>query len=187
MEPVTLTTERLVLRPPTSDDADAIERACQDPEIPRWTTVPSPYTRKDAEDFIRLIGEWWDDGSEHVWSMFRDGVLVGSIGLHNIETHHTGHSAELGFWVAADARGHGYVTEAAKAVIDWGFAERGLVRIRWQAVVGNLPSARAARALGFRYEGEQRQALTGPRGRDDGWIAGLLSTDDRTPVEWPVL
>ncbi|MFY9714862.1 MAG: GNAT family protein [Microbacterium sp.] len=66
-------------------------------------------------------------------------------------------------------------------------AELGLARIRWQAVVGNVPSARAARTLGFRYEGLQRQALTSPRGRDDGWMAGLLATDDRTPVEWPAL
>ncbi|ALX66561.1 GNAT family N-acetyltransferase [Microbacterium sp. XT11] len=187
MEPVTLITERLTLRAPTPSDAEAIERACQDPEIPRWTTVPSPYSRADAEDFIRLIAEWWADGSETVWSIFHEGVLVGSIGLHRIVDHHTGGHAELGYWVAAEARGHGFLAEAGKAVIDWGFAELGLVRIRWQAVVGNIPSARAARALGFRYEGLQRQALTGPRGRDDGWLGGLLVTDDRSPVEWPIL
>ena len=50
-----------------------------------------------------------------------------------------------------------------------------------------ITSARAARALGFRYEGLQRQALTSPRGRDDGWMAALLPDDDRTPVDWPVL
>ena len=187
MEPVTLTTERLVLHPPADTDAEAIERACQDPEIPRWTTVPSPYSRKDAEDFIRLVGRWWADGSEVVWSIYRDDVLIGAIGLHDIVEHHSGGHAELGFWMAAEARGRGYLTEAAKAVIDWGFAELGLVRIRWQAVAGNVPSARAARALGFRYEGMQRQALTSPRGRDDGWVAGLLASDNRTPVPWPVL
>lgn len=72
-------------------------------------------------------------------------------------------------------------------MLDWGFAELGLARVRWQAVVGNVPSARAARALGFRFEGTLRQALTSQRGRDDGWIAGLLRDDDRTPVAWPVL
>ena len=72
-------------------------------------------------------------------------------------------------------------------MIDWGFAERGLARLTWRAVVGNAASARAARALGFRYEGLMRQALTSPRGRDDGWVAGLLATDDRSPVAWPVL
>lgn len=187
MEPVILTTERLVLRAPAEADAEAVELACQDPEIPRWTTVPSPYTRKDAEDFIALVGRSWADGSETVWGIRHDDVLVGMIGLHDITAHPAGADAELGFWIAAPARGNGYIVEAARAVVDWGFTELGLARIRWQAVAGNVPSARAARALGFRYEGLQRQALTSPRGRDDGWLAGLLPTDDRAPVAWPVL
>ncbi|MFJ2368805.1 GNAT family N-acetyltransferase [Microbacterium sp. NPDC087665] len=187
MEAVRLETERLVLAAPTERDLDAITAACQDPEIPRWTTVPSPYTRENAEDYVRLVGEWWADGSETVWGMYVDGELVGSIGLHRITEHPAGGHAELGYWVAASARGKGYVVEASRAVIDWGFAELGLARIAWRAVVGNVASARAARAVGFRYEGLQRQALTGQRGRDDGWMAGLLATDDRSPVDWSIL
>lgn len=187
MEPVTLTTERLVLHVPDESDIDAITAACQDPEIPRWTTVPSPYTRADAEEYVRLIGEWWADGSETIWCAYRDGGLVASIGLHHIVSHHTGGHAELGFWVAASARGNGYLVEAARAVVDWGFDELGLARLGWRAVAGNVASARSARALGFRYEGFARQGLTSTRGRDDGWFAGLLRADDRTPVHWPVL
>lgn len=187
MESASLTTARLVLHAPTEADIDAITAACQDPEIPRWTTVPSPYTRHDADEFVRLVAGAWADGSEFVWAIHADGELVGMVGLHNIADHVTGATAELGFWVTAGARGKGYLVEAARAVIDWGFSDRGFARLRWQAVVGNIPSARAARALGFRYEGLQRQALTSARGRDDGWIAGLLPDDDRTPVDWPIL
>ncbi|WP_372467356.1 GNAT family N-acetyltransferase [Microbacterium maritypicum] len=187
MESVALTTERLVLHAPTEADIDAITEACQDPEIARWTTVPSPYNREDAEHFVRLVAGSWADGSEAVWGMYAGDELVGMIGLHGIATHVTGGAAELGYWVTPAARGKGHLAEAARAVIDWGFTELGLVRIRWQAVAGNVPSARAARALGFRYEGLQRQALTSPRGRDDGWIAGMLHDDDRTPVDWPIL
>ncbi|KQQ68654.1 GNAT family N-acetyltransferase [Microbacterium sp. Leaf320] len=187
MEPVTLTTERLVLHVPDETDIDAITAACQDPEIPRWTTVPSPYTREHGEGYVRLIGEWWADGSQTIWCAYRDGELVASIGLHHITEHHTGGYAEIGYWVAAPARGNGYLVEAARAVVDWGFTELGLARIGWRAVAGNVPSARAARALGFRYEGLARQALTSERGRDDGWFGGLLASDDRTPVEWPIL
>ena len=186
MEPVELRTPRLSLRAPTPVDADAIAEACQDPEIPRWTTVPSPYTRQDAVDFVRLIGEWWADGSQAVWAMYAEDALVGAIGLHHITEHPTGGDAELGYWVAAPARGRGYVTEAARAVIEWGFGELGLARMTWRAVVGNVPSGRSARALGFRFEGTQRRFLTSPRGRDDGWIAGLLRADDRAPVAWPI-
>lgn len=187
MEPATLTTERLVLSIPAETDIDAIADACQDPEIARWTTVPNPYTRQHAVEFVDLVAGAWATGGETVWALRHDGVLVGMIGLHHIEQHAVGGQGELGFWVTAAARGRGFIGEAARAVIDWGFAELGLARIRWQAVVGNVPSARAARALGFRYEGLQRQALTSPRGRDDGWVAGLLASDDRTPVAWSVL
>jgi RimJ/RimL family protein N-acetyltransferase len=187
MESVTLRTDRLVLRAPTTADVDAITAACQDPEIPRWTTVPSPYTREHGEDFVRLVAEWWTAGSQAVWAVFHDDVLVGVVGLHHITPHPSGGSTELGYWATAGARGKGFMVEAARAVIDWGFAELDLARIAWRAVAGNIPSARTARALGFRYEGLQRQALTSPRGRDDGWVGGLLGTDERTPVEWPVL
>ena len=95
--------------------------------------------------------------------------------------------AEIGFWGVAGFRGRGLVGEAARAVVDYAFDELGLARVSWRAVVGNIPSARTARALGFRYEGTLRQGLTSSRGRDDGWVAGLLASDDRAPVDWPVL
>lgn len=118
-------------------------------------------------------------------------AFVGVIGLHKIDTawEHAGGSAEIGFWMAPEGRGSGLLTEAARAVIDWAFSDDGhaLRRIEWRAVVGNVPSARSARALGFRYEGILRQAAANPRGRHDGWVAGLLPTDDRSPVAWPVL
>lgn len=163
MEPVVLRTDRLILRAPTAADVDAIYAACQDPEIPRWTTVPSPYTREHAEGFVELVG------------------------LHHITPHLAGGTAELDFWATAESRGKGFMAEASRSVIDWGFAELSLARIHWQAVAGNIASARTARALGFRYEGELRQALTSSRGRDDGWVAGLLPDDDRSPVDWRIL
>ncbi|MGM1017534.1 MAG: GNAT family N-acetyltransferase [Actinomycetota bacterium] len=187
MEPVTLRTERLLLRAPADSDVDAITAACQDPEIPRWTTVPSPYTRDDAVSFVQLTTQWWEDGVETVWAVHHEGTLVGAVGLHRIAPHPAGGAAELGYWMAAEARGRGFLVEASRAVIDWSFRELDLARVQWRAVVGNVPSARAARALGFRYEGTLRQALAGQRGRDDAWIAGLLRDDDRAPVVWTVL
>ncbi|MGF3055882.1 GNAT family N-acetyltransferase [Microbacterium sp. YY-01] len=187
MQPTILTTERLVLRAPQEQHIDAIWASCQDPEIPRWTTVPSPYTRDHAEGFIQQVATDWQSGSEAVWAMLHDEDLVGMIGLHRIRPHEHGGEAELGYWVSPAGRGQGFLTEAGKQVIDWGFDELGLARIVWRAVVGNIPSARSARALGFRYEGTLRQGLVSHRGRDDGWAASLLPSDDRVPADWPVL
>lgn len=186
MAPVTLRTARLVLSIPTGADIDRITEAAQDPEVPRWTTLPSPYVRQDAEEFIAKAADWWDAETELTWGIRADDRWVGMLGLHRVER---GGSAEIGYWMAAPARGQGYLTEAARSVVDFAFDEGGLdlKRLTWRAVVGNIASARTARTLGFRYEGLLRQGLDGPRGRDDGWIAGLLSTDDRTPHAWPVL
>lgn len=187
MEPVTLRTERLVLSIPTGADIDAITAACQDPEVSRWTTVPSPYSRQHAVDFVEKVTQSWAEGVESVWAVRLDGELAGMIGLHRITAHPSGGEAEIGYWGVASFRGQGVIREAARAVVDFAFDELGAVRLSWRAVAGNVPSARTARSLGFRYEGMLRQGLAGPHGRDDGWIAGLLATDDRTPVEWPVL
>jgi RimJ/RimL family protein N-acetyltransferase len=50
---VRLEDDLIVLRPFTEDDVPAITLACQDPEIPRWTSIPSPYTEEDARAFVR--------------------------------------------------------------------------------------------------------------------------------------
>ena len=187
MESVTLATSRLVLRAPSEADIEAITAACQDPEIPRWTPLPSPYSRADAAGYVRAIADAWADESQAIWCLYREGTLIGAVGLHRIQDHPSGGEAEIGYWLAALARGNGYLVEAAQAVIDWAFENLGLARIGWRATVGNVASARTARALGFQYEGMLRQGLTGPRGRDDGWVASLLAGDDRTPTPWPML
>lgn len=188
MEPVTLRTARLELSLPVVADVDAIYDACQDPETQRYTTVPSPYERKHAEEFVPRVAADWQSGAHLTWAMRDGSLLAGMIGLYRLDGRGAG---ELGYWVSPWSRRRGLLTEAARAVIDWGFSAEGeglgLHRIEWRAVVGNVGSARAARTLGFRYEGTLRQALVGAHGRDDGWIAGLLATDDRTPQPWPVL
>ncbi|HYP72918.1 MAG TPA: GNAT family N-acetyltransferase, partial [Microbacterium sp.] len=154
MEPATLTTTRLELSPPRESDVDAIFAACQDADLQRYTTVPSPYERHHAEGFVAKTREWWDAGSETTWAIRTGDGLVGMIGLHGLGRG----SGEIGYWMAPAARGHGLLTEAARAVIEWGFAQggAGLTRIEWRAVVGNLASARTARTLGFRFEGTLR-------------------------------
>lgn len=186
MQPVTLRTARLELSAPLESDVDAIFEACQDAGIQRYTPVPFPYERTHAEDFVARIPSDWTEGKNLTWGIHEGGALVGTIGMYRIDGMGNG---EIGYWIAPPARGGGRLIEAANAVIDWGFADDGLglARIEWRAVVGNVASARAARALGFRYEGLLRQSLANTKYRDDGWIAGLLKTDERMPQPWPVL
>lgn len=187
-DPVPLYTRRFVLTAPAPSDAGAFYEACQDQGIQHFTTVPSPYTREDAETFIGLTAGWWRDGTNLTWAVRPlgdpDGVL-GVIGLDGVADG----AAELGFWAAPNSRGAGVITEAAGAVLDFAFGAMRLQRVEWNAAVGNIASARVAQKLGFRFEGVRRLGLGGigagsARGRADGWVAGLLATDDRSPVDW---
>ncbi len=187
MDPVTLRTPRLVLRPPALDDVDAITAACQDPAIQRYVPVPVPYAREDAVSYgTEFCALGWASGDRLTWAVLEGGQLVGTVGLHAIADA----AAEIGYWLAPGARGRGFMREAAAAVVDHGFdasAGLSLARIGWRAYAGNTGSASVARALGFRFEGIARLGAMGREGREDDWLAGLLATDDWTPQPWPVL
>lgn len=185
MEPVTLRTVRLELSIPRGADAEAIFAACQDDGIQRFTTVPSPYTRQDAAGFPVKAAAGWAEQTETTWALRHDGVLAGMIGLHRLGRG----EGEIGYWLAPAFRGAGLMSEAADAVVEWGFhGPLALARIEWRAVAGNTASARVAASLGFRYGGRLRQALVNGSGeRRDAWIADLLPDDARAPAGWPVL
>jgi RimJ/RimL family protein N-acetyltransferase len=168
---------------PTPADVDAITAACQDADVQKYTTLPSPYLRAHGEQFVSTAAERWEAGTNLDWALREDDELVGMVGLYRIG----GGTGELGYWVARGARGRGLATEAAGAVVDWALGEAGLARVEWRAVVGNTASARAARSLGFHYEGMLRQGLANSFGRSDGWLAAVLATDDRSPQPWPPL
>jgi RimJ/RimL family protein N-acetyltransferase len=184
MEPVDLHTERLLLSVPRGTDAEALLAACQDPDIQRFTTVPSPYTRRHAAAFPVKAAAGWAEETETIWALRQDDTLAGVVGLHRLGNG----EGELGYWLAPGFRGAGLMTEAARAVVDWGFAgPLALVRIEWRAVAGNTGSARIAERLGFRYAGMLRSALRDGSGhRSDAWLADLLPTDPHTPTVWPI-
>ncbi|WP_405582240.1 GNAT family N-acetyltransferase [Streptomyces sp. NBC_01190] len=179
--PVTLTTDRLLLRPLGPADADAVYAACQDPEIPRWTSVPSPYTREHAADFVgRAVVEGWRDGTLYNFGAFtRDtGTLVGSIGLVRLGLLATpDHQAELGYWTVREQRGKGYTAEAGRAVCGWAFSSLGVERIEWYAEAGNEGSRGVALKLGFVMEGTIRAKIVQGGTRRDAWSGSLLPSD----------
>ncbi|RKS73806.1 RimJ/RimL family protein N-acetyltransferase [Motilibacter peucedani] len=172
--PTTLRTDRLLLRAFTSDDEDAVLAACEDAEIQRWTTVPSPYRRAHARAFVReLVPSWWAEGSAAVFAVERRGELAACVGLHRRRPDPA--VAEIGFWCAPGHRGRGVVTEAVAEVAAWGFDQLGLARLEWYAEVGNLASRRVADKLGFAPEGVARGLIAHRGVRVDVWCAALLA------------
>ncbi|WP_024800725.1 GNAT family N-acetyltransferase [Nocardia sp. BMG51109] len=173
---------------PTAADLDAIVACCREPSIGEWTTIPVPYRREHAESFLTDIVEPGWAAGRPTWGVREaaDGPIVGMIGLHARIREQTG--AEIGFWLAPQARGRGLMTRAVRLVCDLGFAADGLglERIEWRAMVGNHASAAVVRRVGFRYEGLLRLGGEQRGRRRDHWVAGRLATDPAGPADgWP--
>jgi RimJ/RimL family protein N-acetyltransferase len=180
----TLTGRRVLLRPWRADDVEAVLAACQDPEIQRWTQVPVPYGRADAEGFVRGVApSTWADGGALFAVEARDGgALVGSIGLF----HARDGFAEAGYWSAPGHRGLGFTTEALRLLCGWAFDDVGLRRVELHIDPDNAGSRGVAESAGFRAEGLLRQRFL-HRGRPtDMLLYSLLATDDvRQPGHRP--
>ncbi|HMF05164.1 MAG TPA: GNAT family N-acetyltransferase [Acidimicrobiia bacterium] len=142
----------VALRPPSAADVDAIAEACQDPEIPRWTRVPSPYTRAHAVDFVERSVRTWDHGSDAPFVIVdaESDALLGAIGIHRLGGDDNG--PEVGYWLERGARGRGVATRALRLVSDWACHDLG-VRVLLQADVRNTASRRVAEKAQFRYIG----------------------------------
>ena len=138
-----LRTDRLVLRPLRTDDADAVAEAVSDWEVARWvSSVPHPYSRSDAVMWIVFSD---DDGR---WGIKQDGRLVGAITT----------GAQLGYWLRRDAWGRGIMTEAGKAVAAEWFADPEMDALRSSYYLGNDGSRRVLEKLGFVDDGPVRIA-----------------------------
>lgn len=186
MEPVTLTTGRLLMRTVGPKDTDAVYEAAQDPDIQRWTTIPSPYLYEHAHSFThQLAPEGWRSGSMFTWGLFlpEGEELVGMLGL----TMHSMSGAEIGFWSTKEHRGNGYVTEAVLAASRWAFVHRAIDRVEWRAEVGNMPSRAVAEHTGFTLEGTLRSAIVNQGVRRDCWVGSLLPSDLSLPSTAPYL
>jgi RimJ/RimL family protein N-acetyltransferase len=182
VQPFELRGEGILLATPTRDDIDIITDICQDEEIQRWTTVPSPYTREDAVKFLSDIVEpGWESGKNPTWAVRdqEDRSILGMIGLHDRQAG----SAEIGFWLAPAARGRGLMTAAARLVAEYALDPdgHGLQHLVWRAEVGNWASRRVAWQLGFAFSGVLRGDLVHRGERRDAWFATLLAGEPMEP------
>ncbi|MGN9779238.1 GNAT family N-acetyltransferase [Micromonospora sp. H33] len=184
VEPVEITEAGLLLRPWRATDADAVHRACQDPDIQRWTTVPRPYLPEHARWFVSEFSDrQWKEGVGAPFAVCdaASGELLGSCGLVSVDARRG--SGEIGYWTAPWARGHGVTVRAARAVARWAFDDLELRRLTWQAEVGNHVSRLVALRTGFRIEGRLRLAEPHPEGGRDAWIGSLLPGELRDEDE----
>jgi RimJ/RimL family protein N-acetyltransferase len=191
MQPPTLSDDAhpdaVTLRPHTAADVDACLELCSDPEMQQWTTVPVPYERRHAEQFVAgRAAEWEVDGDCTLAIEATDDDdtrrFAGNISLR---PNGTG-AAEIGFSLAPWARGRGVMSRAVRLLLDWAFTPvegggAGQLVVHWKAHVGNWDSRRVAWACGFRVEGTVR-GLCAQRGiQHDAWIGSIVRGDEMAP------
>jgi len=170
----------VTLRPSQEGDVDAIFKACQDPLIPAFTTVPAHYTVDHAIDFVRSDPFNFAERRELRFVIDfgngEDAKFAGVISLHTINIKN--HTAEIGYWLEKSMRGLGIGTIAAKMITDYGIRSLGFRRIDGLADIENVASQKLLTSAGYQKEGILRNKVT----RDDGRQIdmALFATTDST-------
>ena len=148
-----LQTARLTLRPFTVADAPEVKRLCSERDIAATTLlIPHPYPEGLAEEWIGGHEQQFESGkiANYAIALRSDASLIGSIGL-TIHPEHDG--AEMGYWVGKPYWNQGYASEAAAAVLQYAFAQRGLHRVYAHHFLRNRASGRILEKIGMKYEG----------------------------------
>ncbi|MGX1855035.1 GNAT family N-acetyltransferase [Streptomyces sp. NBC_01456] len=181
---ISISTDRLVLRPLEEADVPALADMMNDELVAAWTAVPQPYTRAAARSWVagyapaeRTAGR----GIDFAVTEFLTQRLVGVVQLSNTDWRLR--STELSYIVASWARGEGYASEAALATAQWVFHDQKFERLELRTAAGNTASQQVAQKVGCISEGVLRNAfIARSRTEDGGW------TDIRTDlIVWSLL
>ena len=116
-------------------------------------------TEADAREFVQMFV---DQQAEEPRRKFQlaialpdDGQLIGNCGIRRKPENDW--EADIGYELAPEHWGKGYATEAAQAMVEFGFRELGLHRISSWCIADNLASARVLEKVGLRLEGRMRE------------------------------
>ncbi|HEU4561646.1 MAG TPA: GNAT family N-acetyltransferase, partial [Longimicrobium sp.] len=138
--------------------------------------IPYPYPEGAAEEWItRHPREWASgEGPTYAVTLAGDGTLVGAVGLSLTPQHVKG---ELGYWIGVPYWGQGYATEAARALVDFGFTALGLHRVEARCFCRNPASGRVLQKLGMALEGTHRESVRRWERFEDVAFYGVLARE----------
>jgi ribosomal-protein-alanine N-acetyltransferase len=172
-----LSTERLLLRPFAPEDAPTVRRLAGEWEIADKTLhIPHPYEEGMAEEWIQSHPAAFEKGEQACFAIL-SRESEGLVGAVSLEIRKTFRRGELGYWIGRPYWRRGYCTEAAHAVLRYGFADLGLHRICAFHFVRNPPSGRVMQKLGMVREGILRQHVAKWDGYEDVAVYGILQEE----------
>ena len=172
-KPIKLKTQRLLLRPFELIDAGDVYEYAQESDWAQFLPLPSPYTYRDAEEFVaRSFLAPWD--TEPIFAITLNGKVIGSF---DVRVDPKNRAAEVGYAVGKAHWGQGIMAEAGSAAIDWAFREFELARICARADLKNRQSWRVMEKLGMQREGITRSSVASvsdPDAREDTVTYSIL-------------
>ncbi|UTH74793.1 GNAT family N-acetyltransferase [Chromobacterium sp. IIBBL 290-4] len=150
----------VTLRPPEPErDAEAVHALIERyrATLAQWMSqVVKPRSAAEAEAFLRQQAKSNADGGSAHRIIEVDGEIAGICSLHGISQTHM--SARVGYWLADHHVGKGAMRQALAQLLDHAFDDLGLHRVELGCAPENIRSCRVAERLGFRLEGELRDA-----------------------------
>jgi RimJ/RimL family protein N-acetyltransferase len=162
------------------EDVPAIVAACRDEEMALWLDrLPSPYRVEDARAWLENVAASWRDGTLAgfaVADVAGDRALGSiSMGVKSADDR----VAEIGYWLAREARGRGAMTRALRLISRWAFEEVRIERLYLRADPDNRASCAVAERAGYVFEGVRRsEHFNARRGRRvDPAVYSLLRGD----------
>ncbi len=182
-EPSTLYTERLILRPYTLADAKELQRLIGDRDIASTTlNIPHPYEDGMAEAWISSRQEKFQKGESFDFAITyqEQGFFIGGISIGEFTKEYE--TGEIGYWIGKPYWNNGYCTEAAHALLIYGFEVLGLNRIHARHFSRNPASGRVMQKIGMKHEGHLRQAIKKWGKFEDMEIYSILRSDYETPA-----
>ncbi len=159
------------------EDATTIQRLAGRREIAAMTrSIPHPLSLEQTQEWLskRLADLQESKSATFGIVLERMGEMIGAIGLH-VDAEHC--CAEMGFWIGIEWWKQGYATEAARAVVKYGFEKLRLNRIHAHHMIKNPASGRVLAKAGMQREGLLRQAIRKWDNFEDVVVYSILRQD----------
>ena len=155
----TIETNRLILRKLTLADAEDMFEYASDPEVPKYSAWSVHKSIDDTKNFLEIIMEEYNNHAVSSWGIIHkaDQKLIGTCGFSKwiIDDDR----AEIGYALSRKYWRQGYMTEAVRTVIDFGFGTMLLNRIEARCKTQNIASAKVMEKVGMKFEGILRQQM----------------------------
>jgi RimJ/RimL family protein N-acetyltransferase len=173
----TLTTERLILRAHEAGDAAALFALFTDPGTMRYWGAPPWTDRAQATAMIERAGALFAarEAIRFALAPRAGGAMIGTCTLFAVDAQNR--RAEMGYVLARDSWGRGFMHEALTALLDWGFGPLGLHRVEADVDPRNIPSVKVLERMGFVREGLLRQRWQVAGEVSDSIFLGLLAPE----------